>query len=389
MSGNGADSDNVSAVQVDAVRGRRDLRRFLQLPWAIYAGDPHWVPPLLVEQRKLLDRSRHPFHQHAEVEYFLARRGSRLVGRIAAIVNHRHIEFHDERVGFFGFFECEDDPAAAVALLNTAQAWLAERGMAGVRGPMNFSTNEECGLLIDGFDSPPMIMMTHNPPYYRHLLESAGYAKAKDLLAYLLIDRGVPERLAKGVERVQRRARATIRPIRLDALDEEIERVREIYNSAWERNWGFVPMTDAEFDEMAKQLKQIINPDICLIAEIDDEAVGFALALPDLNQAIRHTNGRLLPFGIVKLLWHARKIDAARVITLGVKPRFRRLGLDAMMMLRIWEKGTAGGYHRGEASWILEDNWDMRRIMERLGGRVYKTYRIYERGLEGSGGRAS
>lgn len=366
-------------LRVDAVEGRRDLRRFLRLPWSIYAGDPHWVPPLLVEQRKLLDRERHPFHEHADVEYFLARRGDRVVGRIAAIVNHRHIDFHEEKVGFFGFFECEDDPASARALLGAAEDWLRQRGMRAARGPMNFSTNEECGLLVDGFDTPPMIMMTHNPPYYRRLLESAGYGKAKDLLAYYLVDDGVPARLVRGVERVQKRAGAVIRPLRMKRLEQEIEIIRDIYNSAWERNWGFVPMTDAEFDEMARQLKQIVNPEICLIAEVDGAPVGFALALPDFNQAVRHADGRLLPLGLFKVLWHARRIDAARVITLGVKPSHRRLGLDAMMMLRIWQKGTASGYHRGECSWILEDNWDMRRIMERLGGVVYKTYRIVEK----------
>ena len=361
---------NEGSVDVRPVTGRGDLRRFLRLPWSIYRDDAAWVPPLLVEQRKLLDRRKHPFHEHADVEYFLARRGERVLGRIAAIVNHRHVEFHDEKAGFFGFFECVDDVEVAAALLRRAEDWVRARGMELMRGPMNFSTNEECGLLVDGFDMPPMIMMTHNPPYYARLLEACGYSKAKDLLAYYLVDDGVPERLLRGAERVQQRAGATIRPIELKRLRGEVEIIRDIYNSAWERNWGFVPMTDAEFDAMAAQLKQIVNPEICVIAEVAGEPVGFALGLPDYNQAIRHTNGRLLPFGIFKLLWHARRIDAARVITLGVKPSHRRLGLDAMMMLRIWQKGTAAGYHRG-------------RIAERLGGFVYKTYRVYDRPLAG------
>lgn len=371
----------MGALRVEPVRGRRDLKSFLRLPWSIYRDDPHWVPPLLVEQRKLLDRERHPFHQHADVEYFLARRGERVVGRIAAIVNHRHVEFHDERAGFFGFFECEDDPAAARALLSTAEDWVAERGMSRIRGPMNFSTNEECGLLVDGFDAPPMIMMTHAPPYYARLLEAAGYAKAEDLLAYLVEGDAAPERLLRGVERIASRTEAHIRPLRMKQLDREIAAIREVYNSAWERNWGFVPMTDAEFDEMARQLRHVVDPEICLITEVDGEPVGFALALPDLNQAIRHTDGRLFPFGLFRLLWHARRVDAIRVITLGIRPEHRNKGLDAMMILRIYQRGLAKGYHRAECSWVLEDNLPMRRIMERLGGRVYKTYRVYERGL--------
>lgn len=375
------DSHAGATLRVERVESRADLRAFLRLPWHIYRDDPHWVPPLLVEQRRLLDRHKHPFHRHAEVDYFLARRGARVVGRIAAIVNHRHIEFHQEPVGFFGFFECTDDPAAANALLSTAEEWLRARAMQAMRGPMNFSTNEECGLLVDGFDTAPMIMMTHNPPYYERLLEGAGLRRAKEMYAYLLADIREPDRLMRGVTRLAERSPALVRPIRMKELKREIERVREVYNSAWERNWGFVPMTEAEFDDMARQMKQIVDPELCLIAEVDGEPVGFALALPDFNQAIRHTDGRLLPFGIVKLLWHARRIDQVRVITLGVKPEYRRHGLDAMMMLRQYRRALELGYRRSEASWILEDNLPMRRILERLGWDIYKTYRIYEKSL--------
>ena len=372
---------DTGTVRVEPVANRSDLRAFLRLPWRIYRDDPHWVPPLLVEQRKLLDRRRHPFHEHADVEYFLARRGQRIVGRIAAIVNHRHVEFHGEAVGFFGFFECEDDPAAAQALIRRAEDWVARRGMTSIRGPMNFSTNEECGLLVDGFDESPMIMMTYNPPYYERLLESAGLRKAMDLLAYLIREIREPERLLRAAARLGTRAGAVVRPIRMKQLRQEIERIREVYNSAWERNWGFVPMTEAEFDEMARQMKQIVDPELCLIAEVDGRVAGFSLALPNFNQAIRHANGRLLPFGIFRLLWHARRIDEVRVITLGVKPEYRRLGLDAMMTLRAYRRAIELGYRRSEASWILEDNAMMRRILERMGWVVYKTYRVYEKPL--------
>ena len=368
-------------VRIERVDGRSALDEFLRLPWRIYRDDPVWVPPLLHDQRTLLDREKHPFHQHADVEYFLARdAGGEPVGRIAAIVNHLHNEFHEERVGFFGFFESIDDAAVARALLDAAEAWLRERGMQAVRGPMNFSTNEECGLLVEGFEHPPVVMMTHNPPYYEALLRGAGYAKEKDLLAWDLDPTkhggAPPERLERSEERLLRRAGVTIRPLRMKDFDRELARVEEVYNDAWERNWGFVPMTSAEFAFMAKQLKPVVDPGLCLIMESGDEPVGFALALPDFNQALRHIDGRLLPFGIFKLLWHKRKIDRCRVITLGVKQRLRGRGLDALMYLYYFREAPRLGYPRGECSWILEDNLEMSRALERMGAYPYKTYRI-------------
>lgn len=372
-----------AAVTVRPVDGRADLDRFIRLPWRIYANDPVWVPPLLSDLKTVLDRRRHPFHQHADVEYFLAWRGDEVVGRIAAIVNHRHNEFHGEKTGFFGFFECIDDGDVARALLETAEAWLRERGMERVYGPESFSTNEESGLglLVDGFDKPPVIMMAHTPPYYPRLVEGAGYVKAKDLLAYWLDDQRPPERLVRGVERLRQAERVKLRTLNLKDFAGEVARIKDIYNSAWERNWGFVPMTDAEFDHLARQLRPVVNPRLCAIAEVDGEPVGFALALPDFNQALKHVNGRLFPFGIFKLLWYRRKIDTLRVLTLGLKPGYRNKGIDAMLYLHIFREGVAAGFKQAECSWILEDNWDMRRGLERMGARVYKTYRIYEKTL--------
>jgi GNAT superfamily N-acetyltransferase len=372
-----------AAVTVRPVADRADLNRFIRFPWRIYANDPVWVPPLLSDLKTVLDRRRHPFHQHADVEYFLARRGDEVVGRIAAIVNHRHNEFHEERTGFFGFFECIDDADVAGALLETAEAWLRERGMERVYGPESFSTNEESGLglLVDGFDKPPVVMTAHTPPYYPKLVEGAGYVKAKDLLAYWLDDQRPPERLVRGVERLQQAERVKLRTLNLKDFAGEVGRIKEIYNSAWERNWGFVPMTDAEFDHLARQLRPVVNPRLCAIAEVDGEPVGFALALPDFNQALKHVNGRLFPFGIFKLLWYQRKIDTLRVLTLGLKPGYRKKGIDAMLYLHIFREGVAAGFKQAECSWILEDNWDMRRGLERMGARVYKTYRIYEKSL--------
>ncbi|HUH12890.1 MAG TPA: hypothetical protein VMK65_07255 [Longimicrobiales bacterium] len=371
----------MSGIDVRPLEGRRDLRRFLRLPWRIYASDPAWVPPLLVEQRKLLDRERHPFHQHAQVEYFLARRDGEVVGRVAAIVNHRHNEFHGDRVGFFGFFEAVRDEAVAHALLGAVERWLRARGMESARGPMSFSTNEECGLLVAGFGTPPFILMTHNPPYSEPLLRAAGYAGVKDLLAYMMYEQGVPARLARVRERLERRLGVAFRTLDMKRLGREVEIIQGIYNTAWERNWGFVPMTPAEFDGMAKDLKRIVDPRMCFIAEHDGEPVAFSLALPDLNQALARIDGRLLPFGVFKLLWHARRIDQARVLTLGVVPGYRKRGLDGLLIARTFAAAAEHGYRRGECSWILEDNLDMRRALESAGGRVYKTYRIYEKPL--------
>lgn len=373
------------AVRVVSVRDRHDFQQFLQLPWRIYRNDPLWVPPLLFDQKQLLNRRKHPFHRHAEVEYFLAWRGEEVVGRIAAIVNRQYVEFHEEVTGFFGFFESIDDHEVASALLTTAEQWVAARGMRQMRGPMSFSTNEECALLIDGFDSAPAVMMPYNPTYYPQLLEGSGYVKAKDLLAYL-VDGTVPPppRLVSGVERLLQRQNIVIRPFNLKRFKQEVEKLTAIYQSAWERNWGFVPMIQAEVDNFADQMKWVANPNLCLLAEIDGEAIGFALALPDYNQVLRHMNGRLFPFGLFTFLWYRRKISTARVLILGLKPGFRRRGIDAMLYLRLWQEAPKNGYPIVECSWILEDNWDMRRALERMGGRLYKTYRVYEKQLESS-----
>lgn len=368
-------------VRVRELAAGEPLARFIDVAWRINARDRHWVPPLRRDVKELLDRRRHPFHRHADVAYFLAERGGEAVGRIAAIVNHRHNEFHGERTGFFGFFESEDDPEVAAALITAACDWLAARGMERVRGPTNFSTNEECGLLVEGFDSAPAVMMTHNPPYYAALLEGQGFHKAKDLLAYWLDEARPPERLVRGVERVQQRSGVVIRSLDMRRFQDEVAAVKAVYNSGWAPNWGFVPMTDAEFEFMARKLKPVVDPELCLMAEANGEVVGFSLTLPDFNQALKHVNGRLFPFGLIRLLWESRRIRGVRILTLGLKPGYRRLGIDAALYLRTWQVGTGKGHMTGEASWILEDNWEMRRALEKMGARLRKTYRIYERPL--------
>lgn len=372
----------MTRVSIRPVESRRDLETFLRLPWSIYDGRyPHWVPPLLSEERKRLDPRRHPFFEHGAAAYFLALRSGQAVGRIAAIENRAHNEFHGDRVGFFGFFESADDPAVARALVETAAEWCRARGLGVLRGPANFSSNESCGLLIHGFDDPPAVLMPYNPPYYARLLEPLGFVKAKDLLAYRVTRETFPlERLSAAVNRVLSRVgeRVRVRTLDMKRFDDEVLLVRDIYNAAWERNWGFVPMTEAEIRHLARELKPVIEPDLVFIGYVDGEPAGFALALPDVNQAIRHARGRLWPLGLVKILWHMRKIRRIRIITLGLKPEHRRTGLDGLFYRQIFLNGAAKGYTTAESSWILEDNLPIRQALEKIGFEVSKTYRLYD-----------
>jgi hypothetical protein len=375
----------ITGLELRPVRGRKELNAFIKLPWQIYAGDPAWVPPLIREQRKILDRSRHPFHLHAEVEYFLARRGGRVVGRIAVFVNPRYNRFHEDRTGFFGFLEVENDPEACTALLECAEGWLAERAMDCMVGPMNFTTNDEShspGILLEGFQEPPYILMAHGRPYYPSLLKEAGLEKAMDLLAYRFTSNIPPERIVKAVARIEKGiAGLRIRNVSMKHLHEEVDLVQAVYNSAWEKNWGFVPLTEAEIRHLAEELKPILEPRYALIATIHGQAVGFSLTLPDYNQALRHTNGRLLPLGLLKLLWHARRINRARVFALGLERKFRRSGIDAVLYLRTFLAAQELGHGSAESSWILEDNWTMRRALEKMGAHIYKRYRVYQKAL--------
>jgi GNAT superfamily N-acetyltransferase len=359
---------------------------FIRLPWRIYAGDPAWVPPLIGDVRKVLGPD-HPFHDHAAVEYFLAFRGGAPVGRVAAIVNHRYNEFHQTTSGFIGLFESVDDTAVAAALLAAAEEWLAHRGMTYAMGPFNFSTNDELqspGVLLDNFARPPSLLMAHNPPYYGPLFEAAGWTKERDLLSYWTEERTVPDRLVRGVERLTGAIDGlVVRQLDLKRLGEEVAKIKDVYNSAWQQNWGFSPLTDAEIARLADDLKPIVDPRFALLAEVHGEPVGFALALPDYNQVLRHLDGRLLPFGIFKMLWYRRRIDGLRVFTLGLKPGYHRRGIDALFYIRIYQNGNEAGYRSAEASWILEENWDMRRALERLGAYAHKTYRVFGRPLTG------
>jgi hypothetical protein len=372
-------------VRITPVTTRAELKEFVTFPWRVYRDDPNWVPPLISDVQKMLDPAKHPFHQHGEVQCFLARRGSssgsesgRVVGRIAAIVNHLHNETHGEKTGFFGFFDTLADAGIPPYLFRAAADWLQGRGMERMRGPASFSSNEEWGLLVDGFDRPPMVMMTYNPPAYARYLEDYGFLKAKDLIAYYMrSDVPMPERLTRAVGQTDGPP-VTIRRLDMKHFQDDVGKVRDVYNAAWEKNWGFVPMTPAEIDHLAKELKPVVDPDFVLFAECEGRTVGFTMALPDANRALKVANGRLFPFGLVRMLLETRRIKEVRVLTLGIVPEYRRRRIDMLLYLHLWQTGIRKGIVGGEFSWILEDNQLIRRPLERLGARLYKTYRLYD-----------
>jgi hypothetical protein len=359
------------------------LQPFIRLPWKIYRDDSCWIPPLLQDMKKLLDRSKHPFFDHSTAEFFLAWRNGEPIGRIAAILNNNHNRFHNERTAFFGFFECVNDQEAASALLERAAQWAQDRGMTELRGPMNYSTNETAGLLIEGFDTSPYIMMAHNPAYYSSLIESAGFEKAMDLYAWLmLMKNGLNSKIVRVGEKVLKDESVRIRSINMKKFWDDVEIIKGIYNDAWSNNWGFVPMTDAEFLHMAKDLKPAVDPRVLLIAEKNGEPVAFSLALPDFNQAFKKINGRLFPTGLIKLLYYSRKIRQVRVVALGIKKKVQNWnGLGAALYYESFRRGVEAGYQSGEFSWTLGTNDLINRSMSLFGAKLYKRYRIYRKAL--------
>jgi GNAT superfamily N-acetyltransferase len=376
----------VSQIEVSQVRSRADRNAFIRFPWRIYENDHAWVPPLIIERKAFLNRKRHPFYKHGDAALFLARKNGEIVGRIMASDDPNYNSLHQSNVGCFGLFECVDNPNVATALFQAAAGWLRKKGRTEMMGPIDYSTNYVCGLLIDGFQFAPTILTAHNPPYYRELIESCGFAKAKDWYAWWFADpANAAARLRLVTERLRKRWPATIRPGNLKNIREESRRLREIYNQAWEKNWGFVPFTEAEFEFMTHELKQLVIPEFTLIAEIGDEPVGFILCVPDINVALRHINGRLttfgLPIGLVKLLSYKSRTRTARLIALGVIEKYRRNGIAEMLVLRIIEDAMIKRGFRGELSLTLEDNFTINRFLETIGAARYKTYRIFQRTL--------
>lgn len=368
------------ALEVVTAEGKKALAEFVEFPYSLYRDNPHWVPPLRIAVKELLDKAKHPFYQNAETELFLARRDGRVVGRIAAILDRNHNKFHEENAGFFGFYESTDDSEVAAALVETARKWVTARGATVMRGPMNPSTNYECGTLVEGFDSSPMIMMTYNPPYYPGLMDRAGLKKAKDLRAYVTTPGSIDtDKIGRVADRILAKGGVKVRPINTKDFDAEVAKVWEVYNGAWRRNWGFVPMTREEFVAMGKEMKQILKPELVLLGEVNGKTIGFALALPDVNVALKPARGKLFPTGLLKILYHQRLIKGVRVLALGVVEEFRTSGVAAAFYASLVRAARKLGYNGDcEMSWILEDNVLMTRSLEAMGARHYKTYRIYE-----------
>src|SRR5919199_2575903 len=369
-------------VDVRPVDGKRDLDAFIKLPWRLYRNEPNWVPPLLMDVRKRLDRERNPFFAHASAEYFLARRDGRVVGRVTAQVDRNLNEFQGNEWGLFGFFECEDDTEAAIALLRAAEGWLRGRGCRQIVGPMDFTTNDECGVLIDGHERPPIILPPWTHRYSPAMLEGPGLRKAMDTLMWELRIEGrdkVHPAIWEMADRVLTEHGITVRPMRKRDLENEVSRFLEVYNAAWERNWGFVPLTEEEARHSAKDLKPILDENWAMIAEKDGETVGAALTLPDYNQVLAHLDGRLLPFGWLKALYWRRKIDRVRVFALGVKPEYQHTGVAARMYQMHFDAAERTPQKHGEMGWILETNDTMNRAMEGMGGKIVRRYRFYER----------
>ena len=361
-----------------------DTKAFIRVPWYVYKGDHLWVPPLAFERKAFLHPRKNPFFQHAQVQLFLARQGGENVGRIAAVLNTAHDQFHQERAGFFGLFECMPEaPEAAVALFRAAEAWTRERGATFLRGPVNLSMNEmDCGLLVEGFGASPVFQSAYNPPYYADWLEADGFAKCKDLLAFYRHYYPLPSpRLWRLAERLQTRRKVTIRPLDMRNFAAEVAQVALVYNDAWSENWGFVPITEAEAQHMAKELRRAILPDLALMAEVDGEIVGCFIALPDLNQIFQRLRGRLTPWGLVRFLLQRRRLDTVRIAIMGVKKHYRRLGIDLLLYIESWRRAPRVGVVRGEAAWILEDNQLMVRALEEIGAFPYKRYRLYQKTL--------
>jgi len=366
-------------LYAEEVRSEQDLMTFIRFPWKIYQDDRHWVPPLI---KDLLSKfsPNHPFRSHSEMILLLAYKEGEIAGRIAGIIDHHYIEFHQDKVGFFGFFESAADAEVAEILLSRVGAWLKEHGMERMMGPMNPSTNDECGLLIEGFDASPCLMMPYNPRYYPSLLEGFGLKKAMDLYAYWVeASPSFHDRLIRLAGKLrQREPQLHVRPIDLRHFDEELKIVKEIYNLAWSKNWGFVPLTEEEIDDLAKNLKPLVVPDLVLFAYWGEEPVGFSVSLPDYNEVLKHLNGKVGLLGGLKFLYYSKKIRKVRVMLLGVKHAFQKKGVEGLLYFETFKRGTQKGYYQAECSWILEKNLLMQHGIEAMGGKQYKTYRIYE-----------
>jgi len=370
--------------KIIAVKSKKELKTFIDFPHELYQHDPNYVPELFIAQKDLL--TTHPFHKHSSLQTFLLYDGDKVTGRIAAILNNNHNIANQTNDGFFGFFDCIDDNESASLLIQEAEKWLTEKGVETIIGPVNFSTNESCGLLIEGFDSPPVVMMPYNASYYPALLEQTGLSKKVDLIAWKWNGDNYDDRSVLLLEKLQerlKRSNITIRKINMKKFKEEAESLREVYNKAWDKNMGFVPLNDEEYDYQAKDLKMILDPDFCLVAEQNGKIVGFGAAIPDINEIlIKIKKGRLFPTGLFKLLMGKKKVSGIRILLLGVIEGYRKMGIEACLYGNIIKAYKAKGLKYAEASWTLEHNDLVNNAIRAIKGDPYKKYRIYEKPIQ-------
>ena len=362
---------------------KKERKQFIDFPYQHYSEDENWIPPLKMEQKKLIDTENNPFYNNGDIALFLAEQDGELCGRIAAIQDRRYNEHHNNKTGFFGFFECINDQSVANLLFKVAGDWLEQRGHTDILGPANPSMMDEIGILVDGFEYEPSFMMPYHKPYYANLISNAGLKKEMDMYAFRVTQASVTlDRIYRAEEIVRRRLpKLKIREIDTKNLDQEVEIVRNIFNQAWSRNWGFIPLSKEELEELAKDLKLILDPKVAHVAEVDGEPVAFSIALPELNQALKHTDGTLFPTGIFKLLWHRRNINQIRTALMGVIPKYQGKGIDALLHKEAIINGREVGYNSSELSWVLESNKNMIRVAEKIGASIEKTYRMYTKEL--------
>jgi len=370
-------ANNIVIRRVDS---GADFRAFLALPWRVYKNDRNWVPPIEKDIRDRLDKSKNPFFEHADREIFLALRDGEVVGRIVAILDENHNSFHEEKIVFFGLYESPDDPEVARALLDAAAAWGRERGMDTLRGPVNLSLNEECAFLLEGFDAPPVVMMPYNPRYYLKLMEDCGLAKAMDLNAYLITrDAVLPPKIQEALREMREKSSITVRPIDVKHLESEAEKIKHVYNNAWEKNWGFVLWTEKEINHMVHSLKSLADPNIVLIAEDQGEPVGFGFGFPNYNEVLIKLNGKLTPWNMARIMLARRRIRSMRAPVFGILKEYRLTGLSFLLFDEIVQRGKARGYQWCEMSWMLENNEAINRFSRTVGAKLYKKYRIYQK----------
>jgi hypothetical protein len=372
------------AIELTEVNSAKERKAFLEFPFKLYQGDSNWVPPLMMEREQFLNPKKNPWFEFGSVQLYLARRNGELVGRIAAVEDPHYNEFHGTRMGWFGMFEAIDDVEVARALFDKASAWVKAKGQTQMLGPANFSSSYEIAALQEGFDSPPSVMMTYNPRYYLRLFEACGFSKAKDLWAYSFdCGKPMPEKIVKVSEMVRKRQGLVVRPVNLKDWDNELKKLKEIYDSAWEKNWGFYPMTPREFVHSCTEMKLILKPELILIAESHGEPAAFAMTLPNLNEAFQAANGHLfsygLPIGAVKFFSALRRIRTGRLFALGIKEKFRKRGIDAVLYHDTLTNARKLGYTGGEISWTLEDNDLINNAIQMMGGERSKTYRVWQR----------